>query len=270
AEAIMMGMAAGLALNGKIPFVYTINSFLALRAFEQLRDDVCFQNVPVKFVGVGAGLSYGALGCTHHTIEDIAMMRALPNMTLISPCDPAEAKKVAEAVVDWPHPVYVRLAKAGEPTLTPKDATFKIGQATLMRPGNDATIIATGAIMVNVMAAAEALGKESLQTRVINMHTIKPLDTRAIIAAAKETAAVVSVEEHNILGGLGSAVAETILECESLGKVGFKRLGIRDEFCHDYGSQTQLWDKYGLSVKTIIDTVRALAKRKTMERVGTK
>lgn len=263
AEANMIGLAAGLALSGKIPFVYTINSFMAMRAFEHLRDDICFQNVPVKLVGVGAGLSYGSLGCTHHTLEDMAMMRAVPNLTLISPADPLEAKKVAESVLHWPHPAYIRLAKAGEPMLYKGDYAYQIGRAVTMRQGRDAAIVATGAILRNVLEAADKLAESGISTRVINMHTIKPLDTEIIIKAAKETRAVVSVEEHSIIGGLGSAVAETLLETTGLGLVNFKRIGIKDQFCHDYGSQAQLWEKYGLGVETIIQTIKTLLERRS-------
>ena len=259
AEANMVGMAAGLALSGKVPFVYTIASFLTMRAFEQIRDDVCYQNVNVKIVGVGGGIAYSTLGPTHHTVEDIAMMRAIPNMTIISPADPLEARKVSHAVCAHEGPVYIRLNKAGEPNLYKSDDfIFTIGKANRMREGKDGTLISTGAITGLALQAAEVLAQEGIQVRVVNMHTLKPLDREAILCAAHETKAIVSIEEHSLYGGLGSAISEVLAEENPCSRVPFKRLALPDRFSHDYGSQSYLRGRMGLSVERVTATMKNL------------
>lgn len=258
AEANMVGTAAGLALSGKLPFVYTIASFLTMRAMEQIRDDVCYQNVNVKIIGVGGGIAYSTLGPTHHTVEDIAMMRAIPNMTVISPADPLEAKKASLAIYEHEGPVYVRLNKVGEPNLYTEDYPFKIGRATLLRKGDDAAIIATGAINGRALQAAAILEKEGISVRVINMHTLKPIDREAVLQAA-ETGAVVSLEEHSPFGGLGGAVAE-ILATEASRRVPFRILAFPDQFAHHYGDQEYLRDRHGLGLSRIVGTIKELLK----------
>lgn len=261
AEASMIGVSAGLALCGRIPIAYTIASFEIFRAFEQIRDDVCYQNLPVKIVGVGGGLAYGTLGPTHHTMEDIAALRAIPNMTIVCPADPIEARLLAFAVVEHDGPVYIRLAKAGEPNLHAGDYPLRIGSAVQMADGDDAAIIATGVVVGNALKAAERLRAKGVHSRVINMHTLKPLDRDAVLKAAHETGTVITVEEHSLFGGLGGAVAEVLAE-DGGGPVRFRRLALADRFCQDYGSQTYLLEQAGLGADAIATAVEAMLARK--------
>lgn len=256
AEANMVGVAAGLALSGKIPFVYTIGSFLAMRAFEQIRDDVCYQNQKVRIVAVGGGLVYSTLGCTHHLVEDLAMFRAVPNMVVLSPCDPAEAAQMVRAVVDYDGPVYIRLSKAGEPAMHDEGYQFRLGKACRLRPGKDMTFIATGAVMRHVVEAARRLASRGVGAGVLDMSTIKPLDREAVLQAAGETSRIVTVEEHNVLGGLGGAVAEVIAESGN-GPVRLKRLGIPDRFVETYGTHDDLLAQCGLDADSIAAAAEA-------------
>ena len=249
AEANMIGVSAGLAISGKRPFVYTIVPFLTMRTFEQIRVDVCIQNQPVKIVGVGGGLAYGTLGPTHHSLEDIAILRALANMTLIVPCDPLESKKATRAAFEHPGPVYIRLGRNGEPDLYTGDYEFEIGRAVQMREGSEATIVSSGAVTQMALDAADQLAREGISARVLNMHTIKPIDAEAILKAATETMVMVSIEEHSIIGGLGSAVAEVLSEGPT--KIPFKRLGIQDTFCYGVGSQSYHLNRHGVTVDAI-------------------
>lgn len=259
AEMNMIGVAAGLAMSGKFPFVYTIIPFLTMRAFEQIRVDVCIQNLNVKIVGVGGGVAYGTLGPTHHSIEDIAILRALPNMTVISPCDPLETRLAVRAATEHQGPVYVRLGKNGEPTLHTEKYPFKIGQACEMRSGSDATIISTGFVTNYALEASALLAQQGIKARVVNMHTIKPIDQGAILRAANETSSIVTVEEHNIIGGLGSAVSEVLAEAST--GIPFARLGIRDGFCHGVGSQEFHLRRNGVSPEDIVATTIKLMER---------
>ena len=256
AEANMLGVAAGMALSGRHPFVYTIIPFLTMRAFEQIRVDVCIQNLPVTIVGVGGGLAYGALGPTHHSIEDVAILRALPNMTIIVPCDPLESRQAIRAAAAHPGPVYVRLGKNGEPVLHRNAYEFRIGRAIQLRSGDDATIVAVGAVAKIAFAVSDGLAQQGIGVRVVDMHTIKPLDAEAILQAAHETQALVTLEEHSIIGGLGSAVAEVLAE----GHVGtpFKRFGIRDTICHGVGSQEYHFQRQGLTVESVTQGLMSL------------
>lgn len=262
AEGNMVGAAAGLAIGGKIPVVYAIVPFLTMRAFEQIRNDVCIQNQPVKIVGVGGGLAYGQMGPTHHSIVDMAILRALPNMTVIAPCDPIESRKAFRAAYEHPGPVYVRLGRNGEPTLHIDDYQFVIGKSVQMRPGTDATIISTGAVTKIALDAADSLSKDGIYVRVLNVHTLKPLDTSAILAAAHETRAMVTIEEHNIIGGLGSAVAEVV--AESGAALPFKRLGIPDAFSYGVGSQGFLLDRHGITAEAVSKTVSSMLETGTV------
>lgn len=256
AEANMMGAAAGLALEGQRPFVYTIVPFLTMRTFEQIRNDVCIQNLPVKIIGVGGGLAYGPMGPTHHSIVDISILRSLPNMTVMSPCDPVESKKVTRAAYEHQGPVYVRLGRNREPVLHTSEYDFQIGRAVEMHPGNDATIVSTGAVTKIALDAAQQLAERGVSARVINMHTVKPIDSEILLRAAVETRAMVSVEEHNIIGGLGSAVAEVL--AEGVGHIPFKRIGIPDTFCYGVGSQEFQLERHGVSARSIEEAVAML------------
>ncbi|MBA7685374.1 Apulose-4-phosphate transketolase subunit B [subsurface metagenome] len=258
AEANMIGTAAGLALSGKKPFVYTIIPFLTMRAFEQIRNDVCMQNQPVKIVGVGGGVAYGVLGPTHHSIVDLAILRALPNMTVISPCDPLESQLATRAAFNHSGPVYLRLGKNGEPALHDHEYDFEIGQAVTMREGGEATIIVCGAVTRIALETSELLGQKGIGVRVINMHTLKPIDKETILKAAEETRAIVTVEEHNIIGGLGSAVAEVLAEANL--QIPFRRVGINDSFGYGVGSQTYHLNKNGINTPNITKLILELIK----------
>lgn len=256
AEANMIGVSAGLALSGRIPVAYTIASFQVFRAFEQIRDDVCYQNLPVKIVGVGGGLAYGTLGPTHHTVEDLAMFRAVPNMTVVCPADPVEAQLLAAAAVELPGPVYIRLAKAGEPTIHGDGFSLRIGRAVRLADGGDVTLIATGVLVRTALEGARLLRAHGIHASVIDMHTLKPLDDEAVLEAARRTGAVVTIEEHSIYGGLGGAVAEVL--AERAAGVRLKRLGLPDHFCAEYGSQDDLLEQAGLSATAIVQATSDL------------
>ena len=254
AEQNMTGIAAGMALSGKIVFTYSIANFPTLRCLEQIRNDVCYHNVNVKIVPVGGGLAYGALGASHHATEDIAIMRSLPNMLVVAPGDPVEAQAATKAIVEHSGPCYLRLGRAGEPSVHSAKLDFNLGKAIKVREGHDITIIATGSMLYNALESAEHLAQNGIQTRVLSMHTIKPLDTDAILDAARETRALVTLEEHSLIGSLGSAVAEALMDAGS-GGVPLKRIGLPIKFITEVGSQQHLWDILGLSVDGITKTI---------------
>lgn len=261
-EANMVSVAAGLASCGKIPFAYTIACFITMRAFEQVRNDVCLQKMNVKLVGIGAGFVYSNLGPTHHAIEDIALMRSLPNMTIFSPSDPLESRKVTIAAAEINGPVYIRLATGGSPRIYGKDYEFKPGRGVTLRKGKDATIITTGGILYDVLRAADELKKTKISITVINIHTIKPIDKEIILKAARDTHAIITVEEHTIFGGLGSSIAEVLLE-NNKSAIKFKRLGLNGVFPSGYGSYEEMKEKNKMSKKDIIKAVKNLLKVKT-------
>lgn len=233
-EANMVGVAAGLALTGKTVFVYSIIPFVTFRVLEQIRNDVAMQNANVKIVGVGSGWSYGSAGATHHAIEDIAVMRALPNMRVICPGDPKEAIAATKAIAAINGPCYLRLNKKGDPVIHDQLPDFKIGKAITLRSGNDLTIITTGNMLPAGHAVHDLLVQSNIRARLISMHTVKPLDEAVIRKAARETKAIFTLEEHNILGGLGGAVAEVVAENGFRGR--FHRFGVKDKFTHIAGS----------------------------------
>jgi transketolase len=251
AESNMIGVAAGMSTCGFIPFVYTIIPFLVLRTFEYIRNDLCEQNLNVKLVGIGAGLAYSTLGPTHHATEDIAAMRCLPNITIISPADPLETKKAVRAAYALKGPVYLRIGTGKNPNVNSQDYNFTIGKGSVLKDGCDITIISTGSILCEVMQAAEVLAKEKISTRVINMHTLKPLDEEIILKAAQETKAILTVEEHTIFGGLGSSVAEVIAE-KNKKFLPFKRLGLKGIFCQEFGSIQELRRLHGIAKEDIV------------------
>jgi transketolase len=253
AEANMIGVSAGLALSGKIPFAYSIVPFATMRCFEQIRNDVCYQNVNVKIVGIGGGFAYGGLGPTHHSIEDIAVMRSLPNMTVICPADPVETELATRAAVEYAGPVYIRLGKGGEPILHKTIPEFDIGKGVVMRNGEDITIISTGGMLETALTSAEQLAGSGMESRVISMHTVKPIDKEIILNSAKATKALFTLEEHSIIGGLGSAVSEVLAEANA--GVLFKRFGVRDVFQKKVGSQKYLRGINSLSASDIADTI---------------
>ena len=254
-EANMIGMAAGMASCGKIPFAYTIGAFLAYRAFEFIRNDVCLQKQNVKIVGTGAGEVYSALGPTHHSTEDLGGLRALPNLTIICPASPLEVKKATVAAYEYEGPVYLRLGTNREAEIYRSDYNFQIGEAVTLKDGGDITLIGTGSILYDVLNVAEGLKNEGIDARVINVHTIKPIDKEIIIKAIDETGKIVTIEDHNIIGGLGSAVAEVIAE---YGKGAlFRRLGLSD-FSIGYGTYTQVKKQNGIGIDYIGEIVKEL------------
>ena len=227
AEQDMIGTAAGLALAGKIPFACSFSQFVTGKTLEQLRMAVCYQRLNVKIVGSHGGLSVGADGATAEALEEITHMRSLPHMIVLVPCDALEAKKATLAAADYSGPVFLRLGRAPVPAVTKQQDRFQIGEAVTLRPGHDVTIIACGVLVAHALQAAEQLSRDDVQARVINLHTIKPIDRAAVIAAAKETGAVVTAEEHTILGGLGGAVAEVLAESHP---VPIRFVGVQDMF----------------------------------------
>jgi transketolase len=256
AENTMFGMAAGLALAGFKPVVSTFAAFASLRCAEQVRTDICYQNLGVKIIATHAGISFGQAGSTHHCTEDIAVMRSFANMTVIVPSDGMETGNAVAAAMEWPGPVYIRIGRGFEPPVnkTP-DYGYEIGKAITMHDGKDVTIIACGVGVLQAVRAAEVLEQQGLSARVINMHTIKPIDREAIIQAVKDTRRIITVEDHNIMGGLGSAVAEVIVES---GKAcAFRKLGVPD--CYAIvGYPEDLYHFYKFDADGIVETVSEL------------
>lgn len=251
AEANMIGIAAGLALCKKIPFVYTIAHFMAARCYEQIKMDLCYQKLNVNIVGVGGGFGYSTVGPSHHSVIDIAIMRVLPNMVVLVPSDPIEAAMATQASVEYEGPVYIRMGLTGENIFHKPEYRYKIGKADILREGKDISLISCGSVVNNILKAAEILAKEGIEAKVINMHTVKPIDSEAVIEAMEETRAIITLEEHSIIGGLGGAVAEVLSETKGK-KVLFSRMGLKDTFCCDYGSRDYLYKKYGLSTSDIV------------------
>jgi len=251
AEQNLTGLAAGIALTGGIVFTYSIANFPVLRCLEHIRNDVCYHRANVKIVSIGGGYSYGALGMTHHSTEDIAILRALPEMTVVAPGDPYEAREATRAVAAHQGPCYLRLGRAGEPAVHSSRVDFQLGRAIQIRAGDDLTLISTGALLGTAVTVADMLRSEGVSTRVLSMHTVKPLDVDAVLRAARETRAVITLEEHSIIGGLGGAVAECLAE-EGHCKVPFRRIGIPSSFCAQFGSQDYLRSRCGLSPDRII------------------
>lgn len=255
AEQDMMGAAAGLALAGKIPFVSTYAVFASLRAAEQARTDVAYGNVPVRICASHSGLTIGPGGPTHQSIEDVAIYRGMPNMTVIVPADGVGAAAATRAAADLPGPAYMRLSRAKEPTVYRSEKGVHLGIANTVRQGTDLTIIACGPCVGHSLAAARLLVEEGIQVRVIDVHTIKPIDVQTVVSAANETGTVLTVEEHSIIGGLGSAVAEVLAEAGQ--GVRFRRLGIPDQF-PTTGPYEELVAYYGLDAAGIAQVARGM------------
>ena len=259
AEANMVAMAAGLATAGKIPFANTFAAFMVLRAADPVRSLIAYTGLNVKLAGTYAGLSDSYDGASHHAIADIAFMRALPNMTVVSVSDPVEAELATRAVAEFKGPVYLRLSRAEVPVVLDK-ATYKfeIGKGVTLREGNDLTIVATGYMLVKALEAAEILADKGIRARVVNIHTIKPIDRELLIACARKTGAIVTAEEHNVYGGLGSAVAEVLSQgCP----VPMEVVGVNDTFTES-GDYEKLLAKYGLSAANIVTHAEKVLKRK--------
>ena len=259
AEANMMGVAAGMSTCGKVPFVSTFAMFAAGRAFEQIRNSICYPRLNVKICATHAGLTVGEDGASHQAIEDISLMRSIPNMTVINPADDVETMAAIKAIAEYNGPCYVRLGRMPVDVINDiGNYEFKIGKGVTLSEGNDVTIIATGIMVEAALAAKEILSKEGINARVINIHTIKPIDNELIIKAAKETGVIVTAEEHSIIGGLGSAVSEVI--CEEY-PVPVLKVGVRDVF-GESGKPDELLKKYGLTAKDIVMKVKKAISRK--------
>lgn len=257
-EQLLAALAAGLALAGKIPYITSYATFCPGRAWEQIRTNICMNDTNVKIIGSHAGVSVGPDGASHQGTEDIATLRPLPNMTIVAPCDAIESKKATVAVAKIVGPCYIRFAREKTPVFTTKATPFKIGQATIFRDGKDACIIACGPLVYNALKAAEELGKEKIDVMVINSHTIKPLDEKTILAAAKKCQAVVTVEEHQITGGLGGAVAEYL---SKVYPTPMEFIGVPNRF-GESGEPNELIEHLGMGVNSIKTAVKKVLKKK--------
>ena len=255
-EQHIIGMAAGLALEGFIPYVNTIATFLTRRCYEQIALDLCLQDLPVRLVANGGGVVYAPLGPTHLATEDIAIMRALPNMTVIAPCDADEMQRLMSNSLSWPHPIYIRLAKGGDPIVSKNELGFEIGKAISLKNGSDGLFISTGVMTQMALKAAELLDQEGIHCGVLHMHTIKPLDLEALSRLIPETKGVVTLEEHARAGGLGSAILEFCSDSMPKEVEKISRIGIPDLFASQYGSQDTLLANWGISVDCICAEMR--------------
>ncbi|AIF53620.1 transketolase family protein [Pelosinus sp. UFO1] len=258
AEQNLMGIGAGLAASGKIPFVSTFAMFAAGRAFEQIRNSICYPKLNVKIAATHAGLTVGEDGASHQSIEDISLMRSIPNMTVIVPADAEETRKAVAFAATYDGPVYIRLGRMSVPDLFAADYTFELGKAVQLVDGKDVTIIATGIMVATAKQAAEELAAAGISARVLNIHTIKPIDREAIIKAASDTGAIVTCEEHSIIGGLGSAVAEVVVENNP---VPMERVGVMDTF-GESGTPSSLLVKYHLTAEDIVAAAKKAVSRK--------
>ncbi len=260
-EANMIGVAAGLALSGKIVYAYSIIPFATMRCYEQIRNDLCYQNLNVNIVGVGGGYSYSYFGATHHAIEDISIMRALPRMTVICPGDPWETSEAVRAAASLPGPTYLRLGKRGEPAVHKLGTAFSVGKGIIIEEGKDVAIIATSTMLEGGLAAAGMLKAQGISPMLVSIHTIKPFDAGLLRDIAQRVPLIVTLEEHTIYGGLGSAVAEVL--AESPYNPYFKRIGVRDSFPDTIGTQVYLRSKHGLNPEQIKDTILGLINNDT-------
>ncbi|NTF84058.1 transketolase family protein [Rhizobium rhizogenes] len=258
AEQNMVGVSAGLANGGRIPFVCAASCFLTGRALEQIKADISYSNANVKLIGISSGMAYGELGPTHHSIEDFAWTRVLPNLPVIAPCDRIETAAAIEWAASYAGPCFLRLSRVGVPDLLPEGHKFVPGRANLLRDGGDVTLIANGTLTHRMLKAADILAGQGVDARVLNMATVRPIDEDAIIAAARETGAIVTAEEHSIYGGLGSAVAEVVVDNAP---VPMKRLGVPGVYAPT-GSAEFLLDEFGMAPSAIAEATLALLKRK--------
>jgi transketolase len=257
AEQNMTSLAAGMALMGKVALTYSIANFPTLRCLEQVRNDVCYHGANVKVVAVGGGFTYGAMGASHHATEELGVMRMMPGMVVVAPADPIEARAATRAIVAHEGPCYIRLGKAGEPNVHPGPVDFQLGRAIRLRDGGDLTLISTGGMLGTAMAVAGRLAERKVEARVLSMHTLKPLDEEAVRAAARETGAIVTLAQHSVVGGLGSAVAAVLAETAGP-RVRFRRVGVPPAFSERVGSQKWLEARHGLDEAGVLAQVDAL------------
>lgn len=257
-EAHAIGMAAGLAFDKRIVYVNTIATFLTRRCFEQVALDLCLHDLNVRLIGNGGGMVYAPLGPTHLAIEDISIFRALPNMSIVAVADAEEMERMMPQTVEWPGPLYIRLAKGYDPIVSDPEIPFVLGKGMEICRGDDVLLVTTGVGLGPVKEAAEQLEKADISCGVLHMHTVKPFDMELFLDMAKNVRAIVSVEENTILGGLGSAVAEVVAETQFDKTPRFKRLGVPDVFPDKYGTQNELKSMYGLDTPSIISAIQNL------------
>ncbi len=256
AEANMIGVAAGMALSGLRPVCYTITPFITYRCMEQIRVDVCYHHVPVIIVGTGSGLSYASLGATHHSCEEMGMLRLLPGLIVLAPADEWEVRAALKAALQQPHPVYIRIGKKGEPIVHQAEPSFTIGKAIPIRDGTEACVLSAGTMLSVALQAAELLSQNNISTKVVSFHTIKPLDQELLHEIFSKFNIVATIEEHSILGGLGGSVAEWLSDHpESRAKL--IRFGTRDEFLHETCEQEQAREHFGLTASAIAEKVKS-------------
>ncbi len=257
AEQNLVGISAGLASTGKIVFAVSPASFLSARALEQIKNDVCYSDHPVKLMGISAGVSYGALGSTHHATHDLAALRAINNISIVVPADNFETAEAIRAAAGMSHPVYIRFGKRPMYHLHRPRTKFEIGRSITIREGKDVAFIATGETVYHALKTSHELDKEGFSCRVISMHTMKPLDAEAVICAAKECQAIITVEEHSIFGGLGEACAAVLMEAQM--NVPYKIIGIPDEYMVT-GTQMDIFSHYGMNAHGLVSTAKTLLK----------
>jgi transketolase len=248
-EANVIGMAAGFAMEGYIPYVNTIATFITRRCYEQVAVDLCLHELPVRLIGNGGGLVYAPLGPTHLAIEDIAIMRALPNMMVTAVCDAKEMVRLMNATLEWPYPIYIRLAKGGDPIVSRDENGFAIGKAIPMRRARSRraiVLMATGVMTTNCLAAADLLAKDGHDVAVVHFHTVKPLDEETVLEFSRDAELVATVEEGTMIGGFGSAVTDVLVEKLGSSLPALVRIGLPDAFPHKYGLQEELFEVYGL------------------------
>lgn len=257
-EANIVGMMSGLAMNDKIPYLNTIAVFLTRRCYEQIMLDAAMHNLKIRLIGSGGGLVYAPLGPTHLAFEDISLMRSIPNMTIVAPCDAEEMKRLMPQTLDHQGPMYIRLAKGGEQVVSSPDKEFKIGKAILMHDGKDILVVTTGIVLKLALEAAEELKSKGIGLKILHIHTVKPLDCEAFMNAAAGVKAIITVEENSVVGGLGSAISEITAEaCFSPAKK-FLRIGLPDVFPLRYGSQEKLMESYGVTKDSIVSAALRL------------
>jgi len=246
-------------MEGFVPYVNTIATFLTRRCYEQVAVDLCLHNLPVRLIANGGGLVYAPLGPTHQAIEDIAIMRALPNMTVVCPADADEAARLMEQTLDWPGPIYIRLAKGGDAVVSRAEHGFQIGRAIMMRQPGDVLMVTTGIMLQRALAAADLLAVQGIRAGVLHMHTVKPLDIDTLLSAIRGIRLLVTLEEHVPSGGLGSAVAEALIDKLGQGLPAMLRLSLPDRFMHNYGSQDSLLKMHGLAPNAIAAAIERAA-----------
>ena len=259
AEANMMGVAAGMALSGFRPIIYTITPFTTTRCFEQIRVDVCYHEAPVIIVGTGSGLSYTELGPTHHSLEDMAILRTLPGMKVIAPCDASELRFALRAALQQDNPVYIRIGKKGEPDVQSHLSSITLGKASVVREGHKVAILSAGTVMCEALKAADMLKEHGITAEVASFHTIKPLDEEYLQKTVDNFELIVTLEEHGMIGGLYGAVAEWYVKTEA--KIPLLGIGTPDEFMHDIGTQEYARKKYGLVAENIVTRILDRLKR---------